>query len=216
MCSNVGSTQLCSLCHVLKIRRTLVSLETFASEYHLLATFKGLFVEFWCCDLETDLKWTTEIFFPPSNFLKGGDLSMVIRNYISLSSQYPFFEFWSPQRNCCKYKWKTIEKNLKRNSTKFSTKQCRIYYVWQTIKKSLAIWKTMKRPKIRRKINQKKYPEVASIMEIIQKDVKTVFMCSRSWEKTWTYEVGNGNVHILKNQMEHLDRGDITNVIVCT
>ena len=38
----------------------------------------------------------------------------------------------------------------------------------------------MKRPKIRRKINQKKYPEVASIMEIIQKDVKTVFMCSRS------------------------------------
>ena len=41
----MGSSQLCSLCHVLKVRGTLVSLEIFASEYHLLATFKGLFVE---------------------------------------------------------------------------------------------------------------------------------------------------------------------------
>ena len=158
MCSNVGSTQLCSLCHVLKIRRTLVSLETFASEYHLLATFKGLFIEFWCCDLETDLKWTTEIFFPPSNFLKGGDLSMVIRNYISLSSQYPFFEFWSPQRNCCKYKWKTIEKNLKRNSTKFSTKQCRIYYVWQTIKKICSHMKNHEKTQNKEKNQSKEIP----------------------------------------------------------
>lgn len=30
------------------------------------------------------------------------------------------------------------------------------------------------------KNQSKKYPEVTSIMEIIQKDVKTVFVCSRS------------------------------------
>ena len=41
----MGSSQPCSLCHVLKIRGTLVSLEIFTSEYHLLATFEGLFVE---------------------------------------------------------------------------------------------------------------------------------------------------------------------------
>lgn len=36
-------------------------------------------------------------------------------------------------------------------------------------------------------------------------------------EKTWTYEVENGKVqYVLRNQMEHLDRGEDTNVIVCT